>query len=83
MADRSRAAILRYGGMTIEVFNYYIGPLWIEKGNYGIVELLIKKQDQGKRVNLFVLSGTELVEGGPVSRSTGPAVPVLKQRAVL
>ena len=38
-----------------------------QMGNYGIAELLVKIQDQGKRINLFVLSGTELVEDDLVS----------------
>ena len=60
--------------MTVEVFNFYIqgplysqGKLWTQRGKYGIAELLFKIQDQGKRIYLFVLSGTELVEGDLVS----------------
>ena len=34
---------------------------------YGIADLLIKCTEQGKKVYLAVLSGTEVVEGGPVS----------------
>ena len=41
--------------------------LWTQLGNYGTTELLVKIQDQGKRVNSFVLSDTKLVKGGPMS----------------
>ena len=73
MADGTCAAILRYEGddhrgsqLLHPGTIIFHGKLWIEKGNYNIAELLVNIQDQGKGVNLFVLSGTELVEGGPV-----------------
>ena len=43
------------------------GPTWQGLKAYGIADLLIKCTEQVKKVYLMVLSGTELVEGGPVS----------------
>ena len=43
------------------------GRNWQGLGNYGIKDLLVKIQEMGKKIYLFVLSGTEVMEGGPVS----------------
>ena len=58
----------------MEDLNYLIfgplnefGPNWQGLKSYGIADLLIKCTEQGKKVYLAVLSGTEVVEGGPVS----------------
>ena len=44
-----------------------MGPNWQGMKSHGIADLLIKCTEQGKKVYLAVLSGTEMVEGGPVS----------------
>ena len=43
------------------------GANWEGWKSYGVSELLIKAEKQGKRIFLAVVSGTEVVEGGPVS----------------
>ena len=73
-AHDSCTHILRLFGITIEDLCYLsLGPLnekgvnWEGWRAFGVSELLIKCIDQGKRVFLAVVSGTEAVEGGPVS----------------
>ena len=39
------------------------GPNWQGLKAYGIADLLIKCKEQGKRVYMMVLSGTEVVQG--------------------
>ena len=56
----------------MENLNFYIlGPAngrnWQGLGNYGIGETLVKIQEMGKKIYLFVLSGTEVVEVVSVS----------------
>ena len=72
--DRSCTCLIRYHGLTMEDLNYLIlgpasehGPNWHGLKAYGIEDLLIKGQEMGKRVYMMVLSGTKVVEGGPVS----------------
>ena len=73
-ADGSCTLIIRLFGITIEDLCFLsLGPLnekganWEGWRAFGVSELLIKCLDQGKRVFLAVVSGTEAVEGGPVS----------------
>ena len=74
MADGSCALIVRLFNISIEELCFFsLGPLnnlggnWEGWKSFGISELLLKCLDLGKRVFLSVLSGTEAVEGGPVS----------------
>ena len=74
MADGSCALVVRLCNITIEELNFYVlGPInnfggnWENLKSFGISELLLKCNDMGKRVFLSVVSGTECVEGGPVS----------------
>ena len=43
------------------------GRIWQGLGNYGIRELIVKIQEMGKKIYLLFLSGTKVVEGGPVN----------------
>ena len=43
------------------------GANWEGWKSYGISELLIKAAEQGKKVFIAVLFGTEVVEDGPIS----------------
>ena len=68
------ALIIRLFGLTLEDLCFLsLGPLnekgvpWEGWKAYGVAELLIKCMDQGKRVFLAAVSGTEAVEGGMVS----------------
>ena len=45
------------------------GANWEGWKSYGVSELLIKAEEQGNKVFLAVLSGTEVLEGCPVSMS--------------
>ena len=63
-----------YNGLTMEDLNYLVfGPIfqhrssWQGLKSFVIAELLIKFREMGGKVYLLVLSGTEVVEGGPVS----------------
>ena len=74
MPNGSCACIIRLSKVTVEILNYYIfGTLNDFKGNYdkigrfGVSELLLKLWKMGKRVLLGITSGTEFMEGGPVS----------------
>ena len=74
MADGSCALIVRLFNISIEELCFFsLGPLnnlggnWEGWKSFGISELLLKCLELGKRVFLSVLSGTEAVEGGPVS----------------
>ena len=73
-ADGSCTLILRLFNITLEDLCFLsLGPLddrganWEGWRAFGVSELLIKCLDLGKRVFLSVLSGTEAVDGGPVS----------------
>ena len=53
LADGTCAFILRFFSMTIEVLNCYtVHPFSVKD------ELLMKIQSMGKRLNLFIVSGT-------------------------
>ena len=73
-ADGSCTLIVRLFNITIEELCFLsLGPLnnkganWEGWKSFGVSELLLKCLDLGKRVFLSVLSGTEAVDGGPVS----------------
>ena len=72
--DGTCTCLIRYHGLTIEDLNYLVfGPIshhrssWQGLKSDGKAELLDTCQEMGKKVYLLVLSGTEVVEGGPVS----------------
>ena len=74
MPNGSCACIIRLSKVTVETLNFYIfGPLNDFRGDYdkigrfSVAELLLKLWKMGKRVQLGITSGTEFIEGGPVS----------------
>ena len=74
MPNGSCACIFRLSKVTLEILNYYVfAPLNAFNGNYdtigrySVAELLFKLYKMGKNVQLIVTSGTEFIEGGPVS----------------
>ena len=74
--DGTCTLIIRLHGLTMEDLCFFTlgqlnerGANWEGWKSYGVSELLIKAEEQGKKVFLAVLSGTDVVEGGPVSIS--------------
>ena len=73
-SDGTCTLIICLFGLTLEDLCFLtLGQLndrgvnWEGWKSYGVSELLIKCLEQGKRIFLAAVSGTEVVEGGPVS----------------
>ena len=74
LPNGSCACVIRLSKITVEQLNYYVfGTLNSFQGNwenlkrFGVAELLLKIWDMGKIVFLGIVSGTEFLDGGPVS----------------
>ena len=81
MADGSCACVVRLSNISVEQLNYYIfgtlnnfGGNWENLKRFGVTELLLKIYEMGRRVFLGVVSGTECLEGGPVSYTNSAQV---------